>query len=171
MATSIFSRRLDLLYLVFFAIHIPIMLLVDLAPLYPTSMKPAIVSQIRTWYITTYRDQFFVKPPAWFNAYTWMEAIYHMPLSGWAVGALLRDDPKVPLHLLIFAVQTAMTTLTCITDYLSWSSFSNAEKLELGKLYVPYLILSVFMGVDMFTRLERRLSFTSGGTGSRVKTA
>lgn len=51
------------------------------------------------------------------------------------------DDPKIPIHLLIFAVQTAITTSTCIADYLSWSSFSNAQKLELGKLYVPYLAL------------------------------
>ena len=51
------------------------------------------------------------------------------------------DDPKVPIQLLIYAVQTAVTTATCIADYLSWSGFSNTEKIELGKLYVPYLAL------------------------------
>lgn len=51
------------------------------------------------------------------------------------------DDPKVPIHLLIYAMQTAVTTATCIADYLSWSGFSNAEKIELGKLYVPYLMV------------------------------
>lgn len=49
------------------------------------------------------------------------------------------DDPKVPIHLLIYAMQTAVTTATCIAEYLSWSGLENAEKLELGKLYVPYL--------------------------------
>jgi len=53
----------------------------------------------------------------------------------------ITGDPKLPIHLLIFAVQTAVTTSTCIADYLSWTRFSNAEKLELGKLYVPYLAL------------------------------
>lgn len=38
-------------------------------------------------------------------------------------------------------MQTAVTTATCIADYLSWSGFSNAEKIELGKLYVPYLMV------------------------------
>jgi len=92
----------------------------------------------------------------------YMELVYHVPLSVWAVGALLRgrqywellegleteklischvDDPKVPLHLLIYAMQTAVTTATCIADYLSWSGFSNTQKIELGKLYVPYLAL------------------------------
>jgi len=143
----IWNRKRDLLYLIFFLIHITVMF-----------RKPT----LRTWYITTYRDQFFTRPPAWFNAYMWMEALYHLPLSVWAIGALLRgrrlllpvhgfkvgyahlgnsaDDSLVPLHLLVYAVQTAVTTITCIADYLAWP-ISNAEKFGLGQLYVPYLAL------------------------------
>lgn len=51
----------------------------------------------------------------------------------------LSDDPKVPLHLLVFGVETMITTATCVADYLSWPSFTNEQKLELCKLYVPYL--------------------------------
>ncbi|KAK5111499.1 hypothetical protein LTR85_011847 [Meristemomyces frigidus] len=134
------------------------MFCVDLAPLYPTSLKPQFITDLRLYYIETYHDQFFTAPPAWFTTYMWMELFYHTPLSVWAIGALLRDDRKLPVHLLVFAVQTAVTTSTCIADYLSWSSFSNAQKLELGKLYVPYLALSVFMGVDMYARLVSSLS-------------
>jgi hypothetical protein len=79
-------------------------------------------------------------------------------LSFWTVPALLRDDPKVPLHLLIFALEAGLTTLTCIADYLSWSGYSNNEKIELSKLYVPYLALAVFMGLDMFYRLSKMIS-------------
>lgn len=45
---------------------------------------------LRKFYIDTYHDQFFVQPPAWFSMYAWMELLYHLPLSAWAVGALLR---------------------------------------------------------------------------------
>ena len=100
-------------------------------------------------------------PSAWFDTYIWLEALYHVPLSFWAVPALLRDDPKVPLHLLVFALEAGLTTLTCITDYLSWSGYSNNEKIELGKLYVPYLALAVFMGLDMFQRLSQGISRSS----------
>ncbi|EME43808.1 hypothetical protein DOTSEDRAFT_151328 [Dothistroma septosporum NZE10] len=166
MAKSIISRKRDIAYLIFFLIHIPIIFCkppcsVDITPLYPASIKPQFMIDLRQWYITTYRDQFFVSPPAWFTLYMWMELFYHVPLSVWAVGALLRDDPKVPVHLLAYAVQTAITTATCIADYLSWNSVSNAEKIELGKLYVPYLALSVFMGVDMYGRLSAKLSGTN----------
>ena len=81
-------------------------------------------------------------------------------MSFWAVPALLRDDPKVPLHLLVFALEAGLTTLTCIADYLSWSGYSNSEKIELGKLYVPYLVLAIFMGLDMFYRLSRVISMS-----------
>ena len=84
------------------------------------------------------------------------------------------DDPKLPLHLLIFATETAVTTLTCISEMLSWSSFSPEQKTQLCYLYVPYLALgmfhdhqidphlnlisAVFMGVDMFGRLDSVLT-------------
>ncbi|KAK4498951.1 hypothetical protein PRZ48_009462 [Zasmidium cellare] len=155
---SLLSRKRDLTYFIFFLVHIPIVFCVDIYPLYPTSLVPQFMTDLRQWYISTYRDAFFISPPAWFTMYIWMELFYHVPLSVWALGALIRDDPKVPIHLLIYAMQTAVTTATCIADYLSWSGYENAEKIELGKLYVPYLMVSVFMGVDMYTRLDGALS-------------
>jgi len=145
------------------------------------------MTSLRTWYIATYRDQFFVTPPAWFDLYMYMELIYHVPLSLWAVGALLRDDPKIPIHLIIYAMQTAITTATCIADFLSWSDISAAEKVGLGQLYGPYLALcrffhfspiynsllclkltsspsAVFMGVDMYSRLVSRVGGGKAGT-------
>jgi hypothetical protein len=41
-------------------------------------------------------------------------------------------------------VQVTVTTATCIADYMSWTEFSDAQKMELGKLYVPYLALGMF---------------------------
>lgn len=53
------------------------------------------------------------------------------------------DDPKVPLVLLIYATQTAITTAVCIADYMSWESVSVDVKMQLGFLYVPYLALGM----------------------------
>ena len=65
---------------------------VDLGSLYPESLKPAFITAIREFYITTYADRFFSSPPAWFNMYVWVELIYHLPLSFWAIGALVRGE-------------------------------------------------------------------------------
>jgi hypothetical protein len=60
--------------------------------------------------------------------------------------------------------------LTCIADYLSWSDYSGNEKFELGKLYVPYLALAVFMGLDMFYRLSKMISISDkGAIGKKVE--
>lgn len=88
---------------------------------------------------------------AWFKTYIYLELIYHIPLSIYAIPALLRNDPKLPLHLLIFALEAGFTTMTCIADYMSWEGYSFDEKLELGKLYVPYFALgmSLCFSVDI----------------------
>ncbi|KAF7195284.1 Sigma intracellular receptor 2 [Pseudocercospora fuligena] len=167
-----FRRTLDYIYLTFFLIHIPIVFCVDIYPLYPSYLVPKFMTDLRTWYIATYNDQFFVKPPAWFTLYIWMELIYHIPLSLYAVQALWSNtDPKIPIHLLIYAIQTAVTTATCIADYMSWGGHTSEQKLELGKLYVPYLMLSVFMGVDMYSRLVGAVSgrYIGGRDGANKK--
>lgn len=51
------------------------------------------------------------------------------------------DNPQIPVQLVIFAVQTAVTTLTCTVEMLSWKGYSRAEQLRLCGLYVPYLLL------------------------------
>jgi hypothetical protein len=114
---------------------------VDLAPLYPDAFRPQITVDIRTWYIATYKDRFFTDPPVWFRTYMLLEAVYHVPLSLWAVPALLRDDMLVPVHLLIWACETALTTLTCVVEAMSWEGFTGQEKVALAQLYVPYLLL------------------------------
>lgn len=158
MAKSILSRKRDLLYLVFFIIHIPVMLCVDLTPLYPISLKPQFMIDLRKWYIVTYSDQFFVSPPKWFELYMWLEALLHLPVSFWAIGALIRNEPKVPLVLLLFAAETVLTTLTCVADLMSWEEASTDVKKGLAGLYLPYLGLGLFMLIDTTERISGRLT-------------
>lgn len=62
---------------------------VDLVPLYHQSLTPTFVSALRDYYIATYSDRFFSpQAPAWFRVYIWMEALYHIPLSIWALKGL-----------------------------------------------------------------------------------
>lgn len=79
------------------------------------------------------------------------------------------DDPLVPVVLLPFATQTAVTTATCVAEYLSWEGYTSSQKTALGWLYLPYLALAMIMMVDMFLRVRtqvRRLS-GSGGRGEK----
>ena len=61
--------------------------------------------------------------------------------------------PLVPLHQLIFAVQTAVTTLVCMVEVFSFA-YTRMEEIKLSALYSTYLLLAVVMGIDSFSRLR-----------------
>lgn len=68
----------------------------DISPLYPDSIRPAFLDRIQQFYINTYHDKFFEEAaPAWFTVFIVMEALYHAPVSIWAIGALLRGTSSV----------------------------------------------------------------------------
>lgn len=47
-------------------------------------------------------------------------------------------------------MQTAVTTATCIADFLSWEDLSGKEKVELGKLLVFVFVLRFFFSLFLF---------------------
>ncbi|KAL3471856.1 transmembrane protein 6/97 [Aspergillus californicus] len=155
---KLWSRKRDLMYFGFFAIHIPIILMVDAVPVLPSLLENSISLQLRDCYIDTFQDKFFEGPvPAWFTSFIWMELCYHLPLSVWALGAILRDDPLVPLHLLIFGFQSFITSWTCLVEVWDWKDRTVEQKQNLTMLYAPYVALGAFMALDMFLRLRARL--------------
>lgn len=86
-------RKTDIAYLIFFTTHLPIIYLIDTAPLQPTWAVTSLSTTLRTFYVNTYRDKFFESPtPAWFSAFIWMEVLYHVPASLWAVWGLLKGE-------------------------------------------------------------------------------
>ena len=63
--------------------------MVDLYPLYPAMFRPSFLTDIRQWYLATYKDRFFTaQAPAWFWFFMIMEAGYHVPFSVYAIGKL-----------------------------------------------------------------------------------
>lgn len=66
-------------------------------------------------------------PSPWFRTYSYMEALYQLPLILWAIPALLRNSPYIPLHLLVFAVHVSITTLTCFVEMRSWEELKEDE--------------------------------------------
>ncbi|EXJ81071.1 hypothetical protein A1O3_07359 [Capronia epimyces CBS 606.96] len=160
------ARKLDIVYLAFFVIHIPVMLLVDLAPLQPAFLRPQISYTLRQFYRDHYRDRYFEAPPAWFTAYMYLEASYHLPLSLWMVWNIPKDHILVPLHLLVFAVETALTTLTCVVDVRAWEGYTAPQRNDLYALYVPYLVVACFMGSDAFLRVKRQIMSANSNSNS-----
>ncbi|KAF2442925.1 hypothetical protein P171DRAFT_455854 [Karstenula rhodostoma CBS 690.94] len=168
---SIWNRKKDLVYLVFFLTHIPVMLAFDLTSYYPVAVKPSWMTDVRTWYVATYGDRFFYNAPPWFSTFTLLELLYHLPLSFWAIPALIRNDPRIPLALLVFALETSITTVTCLAEMLSWDELTPVQRgvQGLGGMYGAYLgsdnancNKGIFMAVDCYARLDQILSKQKG---------
>lgn len=51
------------------------------------------------------------------------------------------DHPLIALNLLVFALETAVTTLTCVVDTADWAAYSASQRQGIYSLYLPYLIL------------------------------
>ncbi|KAF2002259.1 hypothetical protein P154DRAFT_431212 [Amniculicola lignicola CBS 123094] len=162
---SIWQRKKDFVYFVFFVVHVPVMLGFDLTSYYPAAIQQPWMSEIRNWYYTTYGDRYFgPSPPSWFPVYTLLELLYHLPFTLWAIPALLRNDPRIPLALLVFGLETSLTTLTCLAEMLSWEELSAEQRGVggLGGMYGAYLAVGVFMMIDCYARLDQILAKSKG---------
>ncbi|KAI1652953.1 transmembrane protein 6/97 [Daldinia decipiens] len=164
---------LDKVYLVYFLIHLPVLFCVDLVPLYPISLwvPPSspfhFLYELRVYYIDTYNDQFFAPPPAtipsFFPLFAFLELVFHLPVSLWAVRALFSGglNGNAELLLLVYGIETALTTATCMYEAFLWDpAVVTAEQkaVLLGGLYGGYLAIAVLLTVDMYTRLLKRVN-------------
>ncbi|KAK5052651.1 hypothetical protein LTR84_002516 [Exophiala bonariae] len=97
----------------------------------------------------------------------YLELVYHLPVSVWFVWNIPKDHPLVPLNLLIFALETAVTTLTCLVDTADWAGYSASQRQGIYSLYLPYLILAVGMGLDAYFRVKAQILRTAkAGVGA-----
>ncbi|KXJ88290.1 transmembrane protein 6/97 [Microdochium bolleyi] len=191
-ASSSSSSWLDKVYLIYFAVHIPVMLCVDLVPLYPASLwQPAtaplrFLGDLRAYYLTTYADQFFVPPPAvvpaFFKFFTLLELVLHLPVSVWAVRKLSgsssssssssRLDGPGELVLLVYGIETVLTTACCMYEAYFWDVAvitSEQRVMLLTALYGSYLAIATCLAVDMYTRLLRRVSGPGNATAKKLQ--
>ena len=131
-------------------------------PLYPAALwAPAgaplhFLADLRAYYLAEYGDQFFAPPPAevpsFFPLFALLELVFHLPVSLWAVGRLSRSGSaglrgKDELLLLVYGLETALTTATCMYEVYLWDPalVSPRQKVVLlGGLYGGYLALGEF---------------------------
>jgi hypothetical protein len=149
----------------------PLLTAFDLQCFWPSSILPTSLSSLRTWYNTTYADRFFSPtPPAWYVSVTpipllqFLELTYHLPLTLWAIPALLRNDARIPLALLVFGLEVSLSTAVCMAEMLSWEELTTAQRGVggLGGRYGGYLAVGVFMMLDCYARLDSWIAGEKG---------
>ncbi|KAK7956466.1 uncharacterized protein PG986_005688 [Apiospora aurea] len=167
------TSKLNTVYLVYFLIHIPILFCVDLVYFYPPAWYAAAgplapLGRLRAYYLASYKDQFFSPAgvPSFFPLFCFLELVFHLPVSVWAVRALSSASGtrglkgKDELLLFLYGVETALTTATCMWEAYGWSEelVTGAEKVTLiGGLYGSYFAVALLLSVDMWMRLTSKL--------------
>lgn len=122
-----------------------------------------ILFRLRQDYIDAYNDRYFVTPhdelPSWFLLFTYLEIAYQLPMVFWML-RVFEDHtkgttPGFELACVIYGVEVALTTLTCVFDVPYWDRavYTTSEKANfMFLIYGPWVLIRtfgrVFFGVD-----------------------
>uniref|UniRef100_A0A7S4N251 EXPERA domain-containing protein n=1 Tax=Odontella aurita TaxID=265563 RepID=A0A7S4N251_9STRA len=139
-------------FLLFFASHIPITLLVDGQAFLPHSIYPQAVLDVRQWYASTFKDALMAEPfEPWFKSFVACEIVLQLPFFVYAVRALLNPPTTAKgkglfrTLSLIYGSHTATTLIPILIATLADETTTAREKAALFGFYLPYLIFPVWL--------------------------
>ncbi|EER40506.1 conserved hypothetical protein [Histoplasma capsulatum var. duboisii H88] len=154
---SLWSRKLDLLYVVFLSATVFLAFSIDFVPFYPPGLFPQWTTAIYDFYVNNYNDPLYVKDPPFFQLFVVMEALYAVPLSLWAIRGFIQDNRMVPLYLLPLATHLVISTVICFVEVWNTQDWPSEDINKNLPGYVGYFIIAITMWVDMFSRLRSSL--------------
>jgi hypothetical protein len=173
------SRPMDLIYFIFFLIHIPSTLLIDCQAVWPKHLFPKFLQDIPFWYVGMSGDPLVGRAMgilgdgsdlAWFMSFLYLEALFQLPVFVLGAIGLWRDSPGIYSLLALYGASTATTTLACIAMIIDVPTTSAAtfaqkvisitseQRVLLLCSYVPFFIIPLCIGVDMASRLHKLAS-------------
>ncbi|OBZ66680.1 Transmembrane protein 97 [Grifola frondosa] len=183
---SLTGRPLDLVYFIFFMIHLPASFLIDLQALYPSSIVPSVVASLPKFYVTMSNDPlignalgYFGKNDAyiWFKSFLVLEAFFQVPVFVLGLRGLWKGSRSIYVLLLVYAASTTTTTLPCLAVILSTPvtsastvaanvfSITSEQRLLLLSSYIPFFLLPLLMTVDMAFRV---LKLVKAGSNAQL---
>ncbi|KAM6296476.1 sigma intracellular receptor 2 [Aegotheles albertisi] len=152
-------RWRERLFALYFLSHVPITVLLDLQPLLPARLHPQALTEVLQWYVTTFRDPLMLRPPEWFQAFMYCEALLQLPFFPVAAYAFFKGGCKwIRTPAIIYSTHVA-TTLFAILAHILFHDFSTSEqpgprtqreRLALLSVYAPYLLIPLLI---LFTML------------------
>ncbi|CAO2644398.1 Sigma intracellular receptor 2 [Lemmus lemmus] len=147
-------RCVEWLLGVYFVLHIPITMFIDVLVVLPPKLYPQKLSNLLQWYFKEFKDPLMQDPPVWFKSLVVCELVFQLPFFPIAAYAFFKGNCRwIRIPAIIYAVHT-ITTLIPILSTLLLEDFSKAvalrpknfrERLTLIAVYVPYLIIPIIL--------------------------
>lgn len=143
---------MDTFYVVYFALHIGITLIIDATIALPRQWLMSWQQQIGDFHIRTNNDLLVASRPVWLQAFVWIELLLQVPFFIWAVHDLRRGLTRVYPAALAYGVEAATTTFACLVEVLALP-MPVYDKLKLFGIYVPTFLIPLYMAFDFAHRI------------------
>jgi len=157
MPSALAFRKADLVYVTYFIAHIFVIICLDSYILWPKAYVPGFMTTLRQYYMATYKDQFFTKPPAWYIYYVVQEVIYQLPTCISSIQGLYTGKQITPLYVLCYSLQAINLRGMYVVEIMRWSHVTTAERNALLWLHGPSVLFLAFLGSDMFSRVKKSM--------------
>ncbi|KDN48279.1 hypothetical protein RSAG8_02871, partial [Rhizoctonia solani AG-8 WAC10335] len=176
MARSLNERPLDLLYFIFFVVHIPATLLMDLQAIIPPGALPSFFQIIPEFYLSISRDPLIAGAMGlhgvptqftWFRTFIMMEGLFQLPVFFLGLYVLKKNSPYTPILLTLYGSHVTTTVVPVLTTTLATPIFTSAPdtapftSLTASQLtilmasYIPFLAVPLAMAIDGTRRMIR----------------
>ncbi|KAJ1306872.1 hypothetical protein OPQ81_007857 [Rhizoctonia solani] len=159
MSLSLKKRPLDFLYLVYFAIHIPPTVLMDLQVVLPQVAGAMGLHGVPTQF-------------TWFYTFLVLEELFQLPLFILGIYMLRKNSPYTPILLAVYGSHVTTTMAPVLATFLATPStgssasekvvrFSSLNSSQLSMLlssYIPFLVIPLLMAIDGTRRLVQQVN-------------
>ncbi|XP_798044.2 sigma intracellular receptor 2 [Strongylocentrotus purpuratus] len=167
------TRFLELVFFVYFVVHIPVSILFDSQGIFPREWYPDFLVTPKLQYTTQFKDVLFGDPPIWFQSFIYAETFFQLPFFFVAAYAFYKGNCKwIRIPAIVYSTHVATTVIPIVAEiYLS--DFAHAsfpgpstfqERTTLVGIYAPFLVVPFIMLVTMLFSAEYR-----GGSGRKQK--
>ncbi|KAG0257858.1 Transmembrane protein 97 [Mortierella polycephala] len=157
------ARPKELAMFLYFAMHIPITVLVDVVPLYPAFMTPFIQPLIKlsAFYIENIKDPLVSdRSIVWFNTFLHIEMLIQLPFFFYAAWALYHNKKSFFLWNCVYCAHVITTVVPCLTTlrFGKNSQFPfdvpELQRNMLTGLYMPWCLIPLWMLYESFQRVR-----------------
>lgn len=140
---------LDNIFLIYFAIHIPITLLIDAQALVPDrSIYPQAAVDLVDFYISDFGDFLMAKPPLWFQSLMWAEMLVQVPFFFVAVYAFAKCRNWIRIPALMYGTHL-VTVMTPILFETAFTPMDPTHRLKMFSVYLPWFLIPLALTIKM----------------------
>ena len=138
------SNLSRLVYIIYFVTHIPITICVDMQGLFP-HIYPAKLTNMFSWYISTYNDPLMASPPVWLRTFLILEAFVQLPFFFWAAYCLCQRLNVIRIPMVAYGAHVATTVAPILMEFIMDADLTKNEKATLVSFYSPYLVIPLML--------------------------